>query len=662
MEKETGHIYQFGRFRVDAVTNTLFEEDRRVPLRPKTFELLRILVENSGHVLEKDALLKRLWPDSFVEEANLTQNIYTLRKTLGEGANEHRYIETIPKRGYRFVASVRELRDETTAAFLGKTSAIWSPDLTEKDGWTVETSKPGLELVRASVAPAILPAFSRRSFGARRPVRATTVVLLAITASTMLLMPPGKPKQLDARASIKSIAVLPFKPLGDDNADEYLGAGMADALITKLGNIDQIAVRPTSAVRKYNSMTNDPITAGREQRVESVLEGSIQRLGDRLRVTVQLVRVGDGRPLWAGKFDERFSDIFRAEDSISERVAEALMLGLTGDQKKRLNKHYTEDLQAHQAYLKGRYYCSKRTPEGIQKAIQYFQEAIDADPDYALAYSGLADSYKLLGFAISPLPPAEIVPKAKQAAERALEIDDTLAEARASLADIRRLYDWDWESARREFKQSIELNPNYPTAHQWYSLSLAATGRFDEASREIAKAQELDPVSLVIGSDAARIFYYSRQYDRAIEQCAKTLELDQNFWPAIVWLGLTYQQKGMQVEALSSFQKALAVSGSQNLVATTALAQCLARLGRTGEAKKMLRELEKNSEQSYISPYYIAMIHVALGQKDQALSSLERAYEERSSWLAYIGVDPMLDSLRRDPRFDRLTRAIGFIQ
>ena len=645
MEKEIRNTYEFGPFRMSTPANTLFREDNRVLLRPKAFELLLMLVQNSGRTLEKELLLKTLWPDSFVEEANLTQSIYTLRKILGDDPTEHRYIATVPKRGYRFVAEVTELPAESNAP--GENEDAGCGRIEPKQ---VRTKEGGLFEVVSQAASHL---FAHASRG-RRSAGVAAVLAILLGTSATFWETSRRSDAANAASSIRSIAVLPFTPLSEDSANEYLGIGMTDALITKLATVDNIVVRPMSAMRKYTVASPDPVEAGREQRVDSVLEGSIQRVGDRLRLTLRMVSVRDGIPTWTAKFDESFTDIFAAEDSISERVAEALERRLSGEQRKRLAKHYTENVEAYQLYLKGRYCWNKRTPQGIDQAVQYFQQAIDIDEGYALAYSGLADCYKLLGFGISALPPSQVVPKARRAAEAALKIDNTLGEVRASLADILRLYDWDWDAAEREFKASLDLSPNYPPAHQWYSLWLASKERYEEAISEIERAQGLDPVSLVINSDMARVLCYSRLYDRAIEQCQKTLELDRNFWPALLWLGVAYQQKGMQAEALSSFRLAVAASEGGNLAATAALAQGYAAAGQRDEARRMLGKLRAESKERYVSPYYVAVIQAALGDTDQAFASLQEAYDERSSWLAYIKADPMLDNLRSDRRFDKL--------
>ncbi|MBA3512916.1 MAG: protein kinase, partial [Pyrinomonadaceae bacterium] len=459
---------------------------------------------------------------------------------------------------------------------------------------------------------------------------------------------------------IRSIAVLPFKPLVAESRDESLELGMADTLITRLSSISQIIVRPTSAVRQYIALDQDAMAAGRQLRVESVLDGNIQREGDRIRVTVRLLSVADGRTLWAGQFDEKLTNVFAVQDSISERVAGALELELTGKERELLTKRYTENAEAYQLYLKGWYFWNKRTEESLKQAIGYFNQAIDLDPNYALGYAGIAASYELLA-AFGSIPANEAMPKAKTAAIKALEIDDTRAEAHAALARIRLNYDWDWSGAERDFKRAIKLNPNYPTGHHWYAWHLAAMERHTEAIAEMKRAQELDPLSLVINTDVGWIFYYARQYDQAIAELRKTLEMDPNFVRAHLRLGLSYLQKSMNEEAIETLQKAKGLSGSSTEIVAF-LGYAYAVSGMKGEAQKILTDLQERSRRRYVSPYYVAAIYTGLGDRDQAFNWLEKAYEERSGWLVNLEVEPMFDSLRSDPRFEDLLRRIGLKQ
>jgi TolB-like protein len=487
---------------------------------------------------------------------------------------------------------------------------------------------------------------------------AALILVMLIVCAIALLSVLFRQNQSTKEASPRntSVAVLPFKPIGAEE-DEYLGLGMADALITKLSNIRKINVRPTSAVRNYGAQNQDPMSAGRELGVEAVVEGSIQKVGEHVRVTVQLVSVRDGTPLWGQKFDEQFTNIFAVQDQISEQVARALTLSLSGAEQELLTKRYTENSEAYQLYLKGRYFWNKRTVEGMNKSIGYFNEAVEKDPSYALAYVGLADSYNVLA-QFGELAPGEAMPKSKNAALRALEIDDTLAEAHASLALVNKLYDWDWAGAEMEFRRAVELNPNYANAYHWYAMFLSAAARHDEALAEIRRAKEIDPVSLIISTNEGWILFCARRYDAAIEQLQKTMEMDPNFANAHYKLSLVYEAKGMYEEALEEFLTFETLAGaSQETVA--AFRRAYSASGWSGYCRQQLSRLQKASKKRYISPKYFVLTYLQLGEKDRAFEWLEKSYQERGEVLLYLKVDPRFDPLRPDPRFADLLRRVG---
>ena len=456
----------------------------------------------------------------------------------------------------------------------------------------------------------------------------------------------------------RAIAVLPFKLLRlEEKTDEYLGLGMADAIITKLSNIRRIIVRPTSSVLKYANGDSDLLAAGHELDVGYVLDGRIQRAADRVRVTVQLIRVRDGAPLWAAKFDEKFTDIFTVEDSVSGQVAQALMPKLSGEEQELLSKRETENAQAYQAYLKGRYYWNTYTEEGLAQAIFHFMEAIEEDPNYAQAYAGVADYYNFLGV-WGVLPPKESFAAAKNAAARALEIDDTLAEAHTSLAFALLAYDWNWESAEAEFKRAIELTPSYATAHHWYSYLTSAQGRHADAITEIECAQKLDPLSPIIATSAGLVFYNGRQYDRSIEELAKAQEIDPQYYVTYHGFAFAYAHKGRYEEAIAAARKAITLS-SRSALSLWTLGYVLAAAGRNEEAREVLREMKDLRGKRYVSAYYIAMLHAGLNETDEAFQWLEKAYEDRDWWLLWLRVEPFLDGLRTDPRFQNLLRRVA---
>jgi TolB-like protein/Tfp pilus assembly protein PilF len=593
MTKQRNSSYEFGPFRLDSAERRLIRNGEPVALAPKVLDTLLALVESSGRLLPKDELISGLWPDTFVEEATLARNISDLRRALGESSGADKYIETVPKSGYRFVAEVRLVEPQDSVMII------------------------------------------------ERHTRSRMVV------------------QEELDPEVRSIAVLPFKPLGANEGDEHLGLGLADALITRLSNIRQIAVRPTSAVMKYTGAGHDPAAAGRQLKVEAVLDGAIQRSGERVRVTVQLVSVSEETPLWAGKFDEMFTDIFAVEDSISEQVAHALTLRLTGEERKLLGKRYTENTEAYELYLKGRYYWNKRRADELGKSIDCFRQAIDLDNHYALAHAGLADAYTFLGdVGLTAIRPKEAFSQAKQAATNALQFDDSLAEAHTSLGHLH-MHCYEWMDARREFERAIELNPHYAHAHQLRAFYLAFNGRRQDASAEIRIALRLDPLSLAINTDVGVIHYFAREYDHAIDQYRKTLDLDFNFDRAHFWLAAAYEQKQMYDEAIAEYTIATELSGG-SLEARASLGHAYARAGRRDDALSIFEGLTRDSSSRYVSPYDFAIVNLGLGETEPALKWLDRACDERAGWMIYLTVDPRLDAISSDARFKALLRRVGF--
>lgn len=593
MSEREERLYRFGPFSLDVAERRLLRDGDPVSLAPKVFDTLLALIEDSGRLVARDALMSRLWPDTFVEEATLARNISDLRKALGESTGEARYIETVPKAGYRFVAGVTVVGDQGSSLIV------------------------------------------------RRRTKSRVVVREEIGEG-----PP-----------IRSIAVLPFKPLAAGDSDDYLGLGMADALITRLSKLRHIRMRPTSAIARYAGSSLDPVAVGTQLDVESVLEGNIQRAGDRIRVTVQLVSVHDGASLWAEKLDEKFTDIFEVEDSISEQVARALMLELTADEHKLLRKRYTDNIDAYQLYLKGRYHWNKRTTEQLRRGAECFTQAIDLDPTYASAYAGLSDSYTLLVIR-EALPPEEGFKKAKAAAEMALRIDESLGEAQASLAHAM-LHNWEWAGAQQGFKRAIEMNPAYPSAHHWYSEYLMATGKLDLAKAEIELARELDPLSLIINGHLGDVLFYARKYEESVVQCKKVLELDPNFFLAQINLARAHGQLGNYEQAGVAFERAASLL-SDSLEGSWMLGQLYATSGKQGEARAILDGLVEQSKNRYVSPCGIAMIYAALGDKNEAFRWLEKAYEMHDGEVFNLKVEPRLDSLRAHARFQELLSRIGF--
>ncbi len=458
------------------------------------------------------------------------------------------------------------------------------------------------------------------------------------------------------------MAVLPFKPLNaSEQSENYIGVGIADALITRLGSIVEIGVRPTSAVLRFDNPKQDSLVAARSLGVEAVLEGSYQLDGGRLRVTVQLVSASDGTQVWSNTFEDRFTNILAVQDRISKEVAQSLVSNLSEAEQRLLAKRPTANAEAYQSYLKGRYFWNKRTVEGLERSIEYFNKAIEIDPKFALAHVGLAESFDLLVF-YNDLPPNEFFPKAKAAALNALEIDPALGEAHLPLARVRAYYEWDRAGAESAFQQAIRLNPNDATSHQWYGEYLGLLGKLDLAIEELKLAQELDPLSLAINMDFGTAFYYARQYDRAIDQYRKTLEIEPNFGVCRVFLAGAYAAKGMYEESIREHRKAIVLAGDRPIL-WALLGHTLAVSGQKAEAQSVLDKLQKQTERHYVAPITQALIHAGLGDKTQALDWLDKACQERDPWLLqYIGDPLYFDKLRSDSRFTSLLQRISLAQ
>jgi DNA-binding winged helix-turn-helix (wHTH) protein/tetratricopeptide (TPR) repeat protein len=578
--------YEFGSFRIDMQRYLLLHNDRPIQLSPKAFKTLLVLVTNRDRVLKKEELLNAVWPDSYVEESNLAQNIFVLRKALGDEKSDHKYIVTIPGTGYRFVASVSEasgLEDGGSAA----------------------------EVAQASEAAPI----------------------------------------------VSSLAVLPFKSLHDDSADQFLGLGLADALVSRLSNIRQLLVRPTFAVLAYRHLQSDPVSIGRELKVDALVYGVFQRDGDQIRVSVQLVKVQQGATLWAATFHESFTNVFSIQDSISEQVAQALALKLSGEEKRQITRKYSHNTEAFQLFIKGRYFWNQRTADALKKGMGYAQQAIAIDPTYAPGYVGLADTYNLLA-GHAGLVPSETFPKARAAAMRALEIDDELPEAYASLAFTNYRFEWNWEVAEKNFQHAIKLKPNYPTAHHWYGECLACMGRFYESLAELKIAYDLDPLSLPVNTDIAQSLYFARRYRECETQAQQALEMDPTFVRVQIILGGALEQMERYDEAAAVFARAVELS-ERNVLAMSGQGYLYARMGKKKLAQEILDYLEELSRHQYVSAYHLAVIYAGMRQGQKTLANLERAHAERAVFLVWLNVNPRFDFVRNEPRFRDLVESIG---
>ena len=456
---------------------------------------------------------------------------------------------------------------------------------------------------------------------------------------------------------IDSLAVLPFENASRDPEHEYLSDGITASLINILATVPKLRVMAQSTVFRFKGRANDPQAVGRELNVRAVLTGRVMQSGGSLRIGAELVDVATGAQLWGAQYDRKPGDIFAIQDEISNEISDKLRLQLTRSQKKRLTRRHTEDPEAYRIYLKGRHHWNKWTEDGFYRAIEYFQQAVEKDPAYALAHAGLADSYVLLGWN-SYLPPKDAFPKGKAAALKALQCDPELGEAHSPMAAVLWLHDWKWHEAEKEFKRSLELNPNYPTANHWHAEYLMTMGRPLDAIAEMKKSQTLDPLSLIINVAIGWAYYNARRYEEALEQLLQTVELDPNY-PVTYWiLCVLYGKTGRYGSAITEGEKAVRLSGGSPLM-RAALARAYGKAGRTQEAEKILEDLTKLSKLKYVAPHFFAGIHIGLGDHDLAIEYLEKSYEERSHWLIYLHIDPSMDDLRSDARFQDLLKRIG---
>jgi len=460
-----------------------------------------------------------------------------------------------------------------------------------------------------------------------------------------------------SRKAIDSLAILPLLNASGDPDTEYLSDGITESIINNLSQLPKLRVMARSTVFRYKGKEIDPQSVGRELGVRAALTGRLLQRGDLLIIKAELVDADDGSHLWGEQYNRQLSDIFTIEEEISREISDKLRLKLSGAEKKQLTKRYTENTEAYRLYLKGRFYWNKRAADSIKKGIEYFQQAIESDPGYALAYAGLADSYNILA-SYSTLPPKEAFPMAKAAATRALELDDKLAEAHTSLAFVKFGYDWDWPGSEREFKQAIQLNPGYATARNWYAVCLAALGRQDEAFEQVKLAHDLDPLSLPINTNLGWLLHLAGRFDEAIEQYLKTIELDEGFGLAHRRLGQTYEQKQMYGEAIAEFQKALASSG-EDVELLSARGHFHAALGETDKANDVLEQLSYLAKHRYVPAYLIARVYLGLGDYARVFELLEKACDERYGYLAYLNVEPLFDGIRTDPRFLEIVRRVG---
>ena len=646
MSSEIRYSYDFYRFHLDPRHRLLLSDNKTVAVTPKAFELLVLLVERAGRLVEKSELLRTIWSDVSVEEGNLSVLVSQLRRVLGDDRGKPEYIETVSKFGYRFIAPV-------TRQTLPEAEMPAPPEAKRR-----VISDPIPQEEAAPAKPALLSRFVT-------PGRMLVGFLLLIIVlgalfrfgRTVLLQARERRQHADF-APLNSLAVLPFRVMGARDGDEYLGEGTADALVTKLETVNSFVVRPVSAVTKYRDSSLAVKDIGKQQGVDAVLTGKIQREAERVRLTVQLIRVQDGTEVWADSFDEKLTSTFELENEISDRVFQSLSQRLTKTGRRRTERKPTENAAAYDAYVKGRYFWNKRTSEGVQKGLEYFREAIRLDPNFAEAYEGVADSYATLGV-YAVLSPEDTFPIARDAAQKALRMDDELSDAHATLGIIHFYYDWDGLAAENELKRALEINPNNATAHAWYGESLAAMGRFPEAIEETRRALSDDPLSQNINSIAGWTFLLAGHADASVQTLKKAIELEPDFPRSHFRLGIAYESKHQYPQAIPEFQKAIQLS-TGNPYYQASLAYAYGMSGNAAEARKLLKELQVRATHEPIPAFAFAVVYLGLNNKDAAFQWLEKTPADHSTSMAFAKVDPTLAALRSDSRFNLIARHLNF--
>jgi len=625
---------RFDVFEVDLRAGELRKHGIKIRLQEQPFLILQTLLETPGQIVTREELQKKIWPeDTFVDfDHGLHAAVNRLRQALGDAADSPRFVETVARRGYRFIGQLQAPATDTPY------------------GIRVVPQEGKLPRKRAGkwwAGPVI--GFS---------------LAVAVAAVLVFFNAWGLRNWFFAARSFRSLAVLPLVNVTADGKQEYFADGMTEDLITQLSKLGDLKVISHTSVMRYKG-TNKPLPQiARELNVDAVVEGAVQLSGNHVRITAQLVDGRSDQHIWADNYDGDLSDVLLLQSDVARDIAKQIDVKLTPQQQQRLAKDaHPVNPEAYQAYLLGRYYWNKRTADGLAQAGQYFQQAILKDPNYALAYSGLSDYFAFLTLIGGPeiLPPKQAMIQAKAAAVKAVGLDDSSSEAHASMGHILHNYDWDFAGAEREFKRAIELNPNYATAHHWYAHLLMQVGRTDESLAQARLATDLDPLSPFVNQGLARQYYLSRQYDKAIALSQVVLRMDSNYLPAQTQLALAYEQKGMLGEAVSTLEKARKLAGEKTDLPMlhALLAHAYALAGRRADAQTELNVLAAIGKKRYVPPSYVAIVYLALGDKDKAFVYLNKSYQDRSEQLLYLGVEPVVDSLRSDPRFDALLKQVG---
>src|ERR1035438_1040697 len=608
----------FGTFEFEPDISELRKHGLRIKLRGQPIEVLTMLLQHPGEAVTREDLQKRLWPaDTYVDfEHSLNAAMKRLRAALGDSADAPRFIETLAGRGYRFIAPLSQPAEVVTPA-----PQVIAP---EQKPDQKPTRRPRLALLAAGIAGFVLLAL-------------IGIHLLSIRDTV---------RNRTFSGSIRSLAVLPLANLSGDPDQEYFVDGMTDALRQHLEGISSLRVISRTSSMHYRGSGKPLPDIARDLNIDAVVDGSVLRSGDRVRISAALIQAATDKRLWSNSYEGDLRDVFALQASVARSIAAEIRVTLTAPDRARLARVRTSNPDAYLAYSKGRFFWNKLTEEGLKRAIGFFQQAVDKDPDYALAWDGLADCWLPLGW-YGYLSPEATFPHAKAAVTRALSLDDSLAEAHTSLAFVNLYYDRDWVGAEREFRRAIDLNPNYANGHHWYGEFLSLVGRHKQAIEESQRARELDPLSNIINTWVGSRYFFARQYDKAIEEYRNAIEMDPNFVPARLVLGQAYEQKGMRQEAIAELERAVDLGGGNSVYAAS-LAHAFGVAGRRAEALKVLGNLNKTAQSRFVSSYDLALAHLGLGDKAKIFELLRAAVQERSPRVAFLGVDPRFDGLRAD--------------
>jgi len=623
--------FRFGVFELDLRAAELRKHGLRVRLQEQPLQVLTVLLQHAGEVVTREDLQRKLWPaDTFVDfDHGLNKAINKIRDALSDSAESPRFVETVARRGYRFVAEVKAIDSNAAAQQL---PVQVHPDRLDQ---------------RDKIAG---PSYVQRPLRWILPLFALLIVLTSIAAWKFRSARQVTP-------AIRSLAVLPLESLSNEPSQDYFADGMTDELISHLGQISALRVISRTSVMTYKHARKPLPQIARELNVDTIVEGTVLRSGDRVRITAQLIEASSDKHLWSQSYEGELQNTLALQSQVAQAIANQIRINLNPQEQAALKNVQVINPQAYESYLKGRYFWNKRTADGLQLALTYFNQAIDKDPKYAQAYSGLADTYALLGdWQYAVMTPKEALPKAKAAALKALELDDSLGEAHNSLAFCLDGFDWDVHAADKEFRRAIELNPGYATSHHWYAWHLSLLGRYEEAIAEMKKAQDLDPLSLIINADLAELLVLAHSYDASILQSTKTLQMDPGFAMAHNQLAQAYIQKHMYDEAVAELQKAVQLSGNSPTCVAN-LARADAASGKKSEALKLLSDLKKHSTPNYSHGSEIATVYAALGDADEAMIWLQKAFDERFN--PGVLLRPGFDPLRSDPRFQDVVRRAG---